>query len=346
MSKAQKAFRVLNILKTPALLDAYWSTSRLTVLAYHRVADTSAADFQYYPPNVSATPEMFAWQMAYIREHFTVVDLAAVNDFLHRGKNLPPRPLLITFDDGYLDNYTHAFPVLKQYGFPAVIFLLTSRMDNPLPAWWDECAYYFHHTRRQAAVLPLIGERDLSSPALRRAAREALMTQLKRVPEEEKLVALKQAGEALEVDPPGPDLNLFLTWDHVRELVSAGVACQPHTVTHPILARVKEDVQWREIVGSRDRIREETGQAITAFAYPNGGPGDYTVTTLHLLQEAGIETAFTLLPGPVRANTARRHPLEIPRVYLGGRDTTERFIYKVMGLPALLERPGFVGQRG
>jgi len=346
MSKAQTAYRLLSMVKAPALLDAYWGADRLTVLAYHRITDAAAPGFQYDPWNVSATPEMFARQMAYVREHFRVVDLVAVNDFLHRGKNLPPRPLLITFDDGYLDNYTHAYPVLKQQGFPAVIFLLTSRMDHPLPAWWDECAYYFHHTRRQAATLPLIGERDLSSPALRRAARAALIGRLKSIPEAEKLAALRQTGEALEVDPPGPDPDLFLTWNHVRELVGAGIACQPHTATHPILARVGEDEQRREIVESRDRVRDETGQPVITFAYPNGGAGDYDAATLRLLREAGIQTAFTLMPGPVRFQAAQRHPLEIPRVYLGGRDTVERFVFKVMGLPALLERPRFLAQAG
>lgn len=344
MSKVQIAFKVLMALKAPRLLDAYWGAERLTVLAYHRIADPTAPGFKYDPPVVSATPEKFALQMAYIREHFNVVDLEAVNTFLHHGRSLPPRPLLITFDDGYLDNYTHAYPVLKRHGFPAVIFLLTSRMDNPLPAWWDECAHYFHHTQRQAATLPLIGERDLSSPALRRAAREALVRQLKRIPEAEKLAALRQTGEALQVDPPGPDPDLFMTWDHVRELVSAGIACQPHTVNHPILARVDEETQRCEIVGSCERIREETGQTISAFAYPNGGVGDYTATTMRLLQQAGIRTAFTLLAGPVRPQVARQHPLEIPRVYLGGRDTVERFVFKVMGLPALMERPRFIGQ--
>lgn len=344
MSKAQIAFKVLMALKVPRLLDAYWGAERLTVLAYHRIADPAAAGFQYYPPNVSATPEKFARQMAYIQEHFSVVDLEAVNGFLHHGQSLPPRPLLITFDDGYLDNYTHAYPILKYHGFPAVIFLLTSRIDNPLPAWWDECAYYFHYTQRQAASLPLIGERDLSSPALRRVAREALVEQLKRIPEAEKLAALRQTGEALQVDPPGPDPDLFMTWDHVRELVNVGIACQPHTMTHPILARIDEEIQRREIIGSCERIREETAQAIRAFAYPNGGVGDYTATTMRLLQQAGIKTAFTLLAGPVRSQAARRHPLEIPRVYLGGRDTMERFVFKVMGLPALVERPRFISQ--
>ncbi|MFN8373162.1 MAG: hypothetical protein U0694_09850 [Anaerolineae bacterium] len=89
-------------------------------------------------------------------------------------------------------------------------------------------------------------------------------------------------------------------------------------------------------------MREETGLTADAFAIPNGTPADYSRETLQALRETGYTTAFTLSPGPVPAEEARRFPLQIKRVYLGHKDTFEIFAVKVMGLEAILERAPYL----
>ncbi len=345
MKKSHLAASALRHMGASRVLDAYWGSERLTVLAYHRISDGGTSQqFPYYHPNVSATPAMFVRQMAYVAEHFNVIDLETLNDFIVHGDPLPSRSLLITFDDGYLDNYVHAYPVLRDHGFSAVIFLLTNCVDNPAVPWWDECAYYFHHTELQMADLPLVGERDLATFSLRIAAREAVMLALKRADEAEKLAALGELRAALKVEPVPRDPALFMTWNHVRDLVANGVACQPHTTTHPIMTNVDQSEMRRQIAESSQRVKEETGQVIRAFAYPNGLPGDYDAATMQALHDEGITMAFTLTPGPMRVGDVRRHPLEIQRVYLGRRDTFDMFVMKTMGLPALVDRSHFVGE--
>jgi peptidoglycan/xylan/chitin deacetylase (PgdA/CDA1 family) len=324
------------------VFDMAWGKERLTVLAYHRILDPSSPGFDEYEPNVSATPELFAREMEYVAKHFSVIDLAALRAHIEQGTPLPPRPLLITFDDGYLDNYQNAYPILKQRGLPAVIFLITEKMDHPTRPWWDECAYYFHHTPRQQAKLPILGDTDLSAPALRRAARESLMSQMKTLPETDKLAVLHDLSSALDVALPANDARMFITWDEVRELVANGVACQPHTDNHPILTRVSPDEMRHQLIASKTRIEQETQQDVYAFAYPNGTPDDYDRATIDTLRDTGYSLAVTLFPGPMLAKHVRRHPFEIPRVYLSHRDTLDRFIMKVMGVPALLEFPRFV----
>lgn len=343
MKKSQLVMTAARRFGIPRLLDVYWGSDRITVLAHHRVTDEgSSPNFPYFQPNISATPAMFEAQLAYIVEHFNVISVADLAAYVSEGKALPSRPLLITFDDGFLDNYEHAYPALKRRGLPAVIFLMTSRMDNPVPAWWDECAYYFFHTKYGQADLPLIGHQVFPDAAARLAVRNRLTEALKSVPEGEKLTALAAAGEALGVNPPPADPNLFVNWDQVRELVNNGVACMPHTVNHPILTRISPAEQYAEIIGSRDRIRDETGQQTVAFAYPNGGAADYDENSLRILQDAGFSVAFTLAPGPMRPGTLRQHPFEIQRVFLSHRDSLERFIFKTMGVPALQEPARFV----
>ncbi len=343
MKKSQLVMKAARRVGAPKLLDLYWGRDRLTVLAHHRVTDDGTRpDFPYYQPNISAAPAQFVEQLAFIAANFNVISLDDLVEHVVGGKALPERPLLITFDDGYLDNYQHAYPALKQHGFPAVIFLMTSRMAHSVPAWWDECAYYFARTTLPAADLPLVRRQSLDSPAERLAAREAVLQQLKQVTEAQKLSALKQIGETLDVAPPPVDPNLFVNWDQVREMVRDGIACMPHTVTHPILTRVSPEQQREEIVGSRDRIREETGQDTPAFAYPNGGVEDYDRTTLQILEEEGFRVAFTLTPGPMRAARVHQYPLQIQRVFLSARDSLDRFVFKLMGVPAFQEPIRFI----
>jgi peptidoglycan/xylan/chitin deacetylase (PgdA/CDA1 family) len=330
--------RVLRTVGASRVLDAYWGASRLTVLAYHRITDAHAADFPYYRPNVSATPGMFARQMEYVRKRFNVIDLAALYAYVEEGKALPWRPLLVTFDDGYLDNYENAFPVLRSMGLPAVIFLMTSRMDTPSPPWWDECAYYFYHTQQECATLPMIGEQNLATKAEREAALEIMLQAMKGIREEEKLTALRELPQLLGVAPPGADPPLFVSWDQVRELVAKGIACQPHTVTHPILTRIDPAEAHRQLAESKQVIERETDQRVTAFAYPNGTPADYDQTTFAILRDLGYRLAFTLSPGPMRLGEVKQRPLEIKRVFLSYKDTFDIFVMKVLGLPALVSR--------
>ncbi|PJF31725.1 MAG: hypothetical protein CUN51_01940 [Candidatus Thermofonsia Clade 1 bacterium] len=339
--RSQLAIAALARLGVPRLLDTFWGKNRLTVLAYHRITDPNAPDFLHYRPNVSATPQMFARQMAWIARRFNVISLPVLHAFLIKGRPLPSRPLLITFDDGYRDNYENAFPVLKRLGLPAVIFLMTSRMDHPVLPWWDECALYLNLTERTQAELPLIGSCDLSTPEARRAVTDRLLRALKRLTESEKQAAIRALRERLEVPAPQADPSLFVNWDEVREMVAADVACMPHTVNHPILTRISAEEAYRELAESKAHIEAQTDQQATAFAYPNGTPNDYNAAIIQMLRALDFQSAYTLTPAPMSLRALRRYPFQIRRAFLLYKDSFDLFKLKVMGFPSLVARPRY-----
>jgi peptidoglycan/xylan/chitin deacetylase (PgdA/CDA1 family) len=313
------------------LVNALWGPNRLTVLAYHRVVDLDAREYPYYRPNVSTTPAIFARQIAFLAENFNVIDIARLQAYITQDEPLPSHPLLITFDDGYIDNFHHAFPVLRAYNIPATIFLVTSRMTNPSPLWWDEVAYYFFHTRKSTAWLPLFGECNINSQEQRDQVCDALIQRLKRVPHNWLPRIVEQVQQALCVDTMPRDTPHFVCWDQVRQLVAGGISCQPHTVTHPILSRISADDMRREIIESRDEVIRQTGKPAIAFTYPNGNEGDYNATAVDLVQEAGFSMAFSYTQGAMQIEHARRYPLELPRLHVGMRDTFEIFAMRVTG---------------
>ncbi|GAB5492284.1 MAG: polysaccharide deacetylase family protein [Phototrophicaceae bacterium] len=317
------------------LNHAWWGEDRLTVLAYHRITDIHADDFYGLASNVSATPEDFDAQMTFIGNNFNVISLDQLREFILNDTALPKRPLLITFDDGYRDNYDNALPILKKHGFPAVIFTVTGRMTDPLPLWWDMCAQAFRETTLKTADLPYIGVREISE-----ASQDEFIEVIKTHPTKQMDESIEKLCTALEVTPSKE--ALFFGWDEVRELVANGVACQPHTVNHPIMTRIDLAQRIEELTQSRDDLLQHTEQIVDTFAYPNGSPVDYDKETILALRDLGYKIAVTLSPGPERLETVKRYPLQIRRVYLSNRDTLDIFATKVMGIPALTTQDSYL----
>ncbi|MCL4300660.1 MAG: polysaccharide deacetylase family protein [Anaerolineae bacterium] len=313
---------------------------RLTVLAYHRIADPHAPGFDTFKPNVSATPAAFAAQMDFVRQHFNVVALDEVLGWLSGRQFLPPNPLLITFDDGYRDNLDHALPVLQQRNLPAVIFLATDYMGQSSPFYWDLIAYCFYHTSQAGADLPWLGRQDWSDQQSRAAVMANWLKLLKRVPEADKSRAVKELPRSLGVAlPVDAFAGLHLSWDQVRLLVAAGIDMGAHTQSHPILSRVSLTQARAEIEGSKRRIEAEIRRPVRAFAYPNGLLPDFSPALQNLLRQVGFEAAFTLIPGPAHWREAQQTPLAIRRIFVHHKDTLPRFVAKVMGGPRMLGRP-------
>lgn len=325
------------------LLDHLWGNQRLTVLGYHRICDPHSPDFEDYAANVSATPAMFARQMDFVKQHFNVIDLDTLRKHVTQDHPLPSRPLLITFDDGYIDNYEHAYPVLRERDLPAVFFLVSEWVGSNYRPWWDRGNALFLHTTQERATLPLIGARDLSTPEARARAREDLFRQLKTLPNTDRAEQVAALADVLAVTLPEKPAPRFLNWDQARELVANGVACQPHTMTHPILTRIPLADVEQEVRASAERIVAETGVTISAFAYPNGTIHDYNPAIMQTVRELDIPLAFTLTPGPLRVRKLQRHVLEIPRMFLIYKDSFDVFVTKLMGLPALTEERRFYG---
>ncbi|NOH02962.1 MAG: polysaccharide deacetylase family protein [Chloroflexi bacterium] len=313
------------------------SPNLLTVLNYHRVDDPHVPGFDTLKVNVSATPSDFARQMDYVRKHYSAINCETLISFLKGEADLPPRAALITFDDGYYDNYSNAFPILAERNLPAVIFLATGFIDGSASFYWDYVSYCFYHTAKRKASLPLLGECAWEDEPSRERLLLRWIEAVKRIPETQKNEYVSRIGAALEVDVPAQAFeNLHLNWDQVRAMSRSGlIEFGSHTVTHPILTRIPVEQAAYEILESRKRIEEETGRAVRALAYPNGGRADFSEPVMQAARDAGIEVAFSLLPGPTRYSTAGKNALSIRRIFLAHYDTFPRFLAKINGLSRL-----------
>jgi peptidoglycan/xylan/chitin deacetylase (PgdA/CDA1 family) len=179
------------------------------------------------------------------------------------GPPLPPRPVLLTFDDGYRSVLEHGLPVLTRYQVPAVVFALSQVSAQGHLTWYD---------------------------ALSRASGEAAVEALKFADGDRWRSAVAAAPATSPDDPCA-----LLSPAEIRELATSGlVEIGGHTAHHPILARLTVDEQRDEIVSDRQNLEAWTPFAVRAFAYPNGRPGlDYDADTVAVVAQAGYRIAFT-----------------------------------------------------
>jgi peptidoglycan/xylan/chitin deacetylase (PgdA/CDA1 family) len=281
------------------------------VLGYHRVLEPGT-DNPFDDGVVSATPAMLDAQLRMITRCFEVV----TPDALESRRGPPGRRIILTFDDGYRDNFELALPVLLRHGVPATFFLTTGFLDRPTVPWWDELAWMVKHSRRRA----LEPEGWLSAPISlddRRAATAELASVYKTLPTERTNAFLafcaRQTGAGR--CPEDAAAGLWMTWEMAERMHEAGMGIGGHTAGHPVLGRSDEARQRREIEGCSRRLRDRLGIPMRYFAYPVGLAGTFDEITRRLLRAAGVRLAFSLHGGFVRPGPL--DPFDVPRTSVG-----------------------------
>ena len=115
------------------------ASARVPILMYHYISDPPA-DANRLRRNLSVSPKTIEQHLRYLAEHgYSTISLYDLYAHLSEGRPLPPQSVILTFDDGYLDAYTIAFPLLKQYGMRGTFFIVTDFINyrNPNHITWD-----------------------------------------------------------------------------------------------------------------------------------------------------------------------------------------------------------------
>jgi peptidoglycan/xylan/chitin deacetylase (PgdA/CDA1 family) len=223
--------------------------------------------------------------------------------------NLPPNPIVLTFDDGYKNNYTYAYPLLKKYNVPVTIFLTTGFIDQSNYMWSDRLEYIIN--KAQTGNLDFLWEDDKLQLALNTEIEKiksirSVKNYMKGLSEQKKLSFIEKLQKLLEIEynwTKIPEVLLPLTWDEIRIMKDSGlVSFGSHTVTHPILSKCTLEQQRNELMVSQKRIKEELGEECILFAYPNGKQIDYNLKTIQLLKELRYSAAVTIIPGYIEKN--------------------------------------------
>ncbi len=299
-------------------------------LTYHRVGDASASTF--YRGHWSASVEEFDAQLELLVKDADVITPEDVPSVVGRKG----RHVLLTFDDGYRDNYLAAYPVLRARNVPATFFLATGLLDSRGPSWFDELAWMV----RMSEVDRVEPGNWLPVPVNLKedpeAAIELLAARCKPLPSSEIGSFLDEVADVTGSGRFGGETDLWLTWDMVREMRAGGMWFGGHTQSHDILSRLPAERQSREVGDCLARIGAELGERVRFFSYPEGLPTSFDDRTRRVLAENDIALAFSHYGGYMRSESFDRYDIPRMPVTAGFPVSTLR---AMTALPQLFARP-------
>ena len=252
----------------------------------------------------------FRRQLEWLARHCEVIGPEQLRD----AAQAPPRrrtPVLLTFDDGTRDYYDVAYPVLREFGMRAVVFIVTDHIDSSRLLWFDRLHLAVHAARREHVRLPWRPEVCLPLGGSRNTSViEACKRHLKGVSDDIKVRDMEALVTALG-NPRLPDVGRqMMSWDEVRRSMDLTIY-GGHTHTHPLMSQVDDVRLEHEVRACRDRIVAETGTHPTLFAYPNGA---FTPAAKAVVSRFGFDTAFSTIEGLANGNTDW---LEVRRIGVG-----------------------------
>ena len=272
---------------------------RLSILIFHRVLPQVDPLF---PQEMDA--QRFDRLCGWLAHWFNVLPLDEATRRLKDG-SLPKRALSITFDDGYADNHDVAMPILKKHGLCATFFIATGFLDGGR-MWNDTVIESVRLTPLGSLPLQQLGisgltEMSVQSVQDKQRAIHEIIRSIKYLPVPKRLTLTEALATLAQVTPPA---NLMMTSAQVRAMRRAGMQIGAHTVSHPILAKLKEQDARDEIQRSKHHLEDLLDEPVTLFAYPNGKPGeDYAPQSVTVVKDLGFEAAVSTAWGVSNQNT-------------------------------------------
>ena len=290
-----KNFRMMpgvkQIFRTGRWLRSRFSKGAL-ILLYHRVAQP---DFDQF--SLCVTPENFIGHMEYLRNYANPISLQEVSNSLETCE-FPRRAVVITFDDGYADNFFNAQPILEKYRIPATFFIISGCVDQVF--WWEDLIQIIYQPVSLPTQLNLTIENrnyawqksradNISS---RRNLFKSLYHILRSMPPEYREQFLKELKiwSCIAKDH-WHDRRPLKTNELLALASNDHLEIGAHTVSHPRLANLTSSGQEYEIIQSKVCLEKLLKRPVNSFSYSYGLKSDYNKTTSTIVKEAGFKLA-------------------------------------------------------
>jgi peptidoglycan/xylan/chitin deacetylase (PgdA/CDA1 family) len=288
----------------------------VAIVRFHSVSDARDANHLYVNAGIAVTPETFERQVAFLAAQYCCLRMDDVAEAVESGRPLPRNALVVTFDDGYRDNYEHALPILRRHGVPAMFYVVSGCVAEGRPLWTAALRSAVHRATARRLDDPAAARSyDLSSSLGREVAIAGLKEQLVAMPRRQREDTLAEI--VARCAPEGPTPRVMLDWDEIRVMRANGMDVGAHTVSHPRLPVLPPAEAAAEIRESREQLAAGLGEPIEHFSYPNPAKGLHVDSAVRrLVVGAGYRTAVTSAAGYVRSGDDR---FELHRLVVGAR---------------------------
>lgn len=312
----------------------YIFENRALVLMYHKI-NIPLTD----PWNLSVSPENFEAQLKYLKKNYTVVSSEELVRQI-KSDRITNKSIVLTFDDGYLDNYQTAKPLLEKYSIPATFFITDSYLEENESFWWDELEFIIVQTPKLPSVFSVsLNDKEIyfdlkdesvlndelhlkhknytasKPPTLRTQLYIKLWKEfsgLQKIDQQRLLELIREWAKLSkdEIKVEGAMSKRQLKLLSESSLFTIG----GHTKSHPSLNCHSYEIQHKEIKENQYFLENLTKKSIDLFAFPSG---NYNAETLLILRDSSYTGAFTTLSKPVNKHTNKHL---IPRVQINNWD--------------------------
>lgn len=294
---------IANILYNSGYLNKKIRPCSFYILMFHRILPKEKIE-SYTQAGMYVTPSTFDMQMQYLCKNFNIVSINDVFKFiLKKNLQLYSKPYcIITFDDGWKDNYIYAFPILKKYKVPATIFLSTNYINSSKEFWTDRLSRIIYYNKinegnifSSKIRIPLILELKKLNGSIENMIEKAISI-FKNYTLEDIEKTLNVLTNILKIKNQGK-LSHFLDWSEIEEMYNSGlITFGSHTANHQILTTISDVEIRKELEQSKNVLLEKKVVDINfiPFSYPNG---DFDNNVIHLVKEIGYSLAVTTQSG-------------------------------------------------
>lgn len=315
---------------------------KAVVLMYHRILTPEQRMSTTSHPGIVVNRDTFSRQMEILKRRFSVLRLEEFARRLEQGIPFENSSCLITFDDGWKDNYTNAFPVLRRLALPAVVFLPVNFVGGKR---------MFYQERLTSALVKTVAY-VRTNPERRLQVREALVSlRLESIVElthadprsaVAEAVAQIKGADATLIEATltrlehemgihhgkADDVDSFMDWQQVEKMSQHGIAFGGHGVEHRLLTDISVAEARDEIETSKKVLRQRLRAQVSSFSYPNG---NWSPAVVDLVRQAGYGLAFTTRSGFVSCGDDR-FTVRRMNIHEGITDTGPMFLARVVGL--------------
>ena len=274
------------------------------VLTYHGIlpAEMIRGGEHFFEYRNVVTQEEFARQMAHLVRHYNPIKAAMLERLSTPSDNKPY--VMVTFDDGFENNFLYAYPILKQYGITGHFFLTTDFMGTRRLLWTEEVTYRIMSTKNSRITLTLgnngffqlathsVKAKEVASIHLRKWLKLQTRSVI-----EEALIQLREQTSDVQTHNLPRERYQFMDWEQIREMHQGGMVFGSHTSHHFLLNNLSGKEVKETLQKSKQAIEHAIEHPCTLFSYPNGEAQNFSPRDQQILQELDYHFAFTQIPG-------------------------------------------------
>jgi peptidoglycan/xylan/chitin deacetylase (PgdA/CDA1 family) len=270
---------------------------RLVIYNYHRLRPDYNGELYRFDEDVfGPSAAIFKMQIRWLKANTRIISENELMDFFERREFPSQICSMITFDDGYIDNYTLAYPILKEENVPAIFFIPTKAIKDRQLGWWDILSYIL----KNSPIETIEFENKIFSIKVQYSqVKKFFLQKFKLESYEQTKQLLEKLSLLCQVQIPEVRLQdtELMTWEQIIEMSENNIIIGSHTHNHHVLATLNIENQLQEAKTSKSLIENQIGRKVNSISYPVGGYQHFSKDSQRVVKECEYRLAFSFNTG-------------------------------------------------